>query len=59
MYKRQRGENEKRSKPKMALERKPDGVRRRGRLRWCEDVEGDLRKMRAAGWRSKAVGREE
>ena len=42
---------------KMALERKPEGVRRRlrPRRRWYEDVEGDLREMRVAGWRSKAL----
>ena len=44
----------------MVLERKLEGVRRRRRLkrRWY-DVEGDLREMRVARWRSKALAREE
>ena len=37
--------------PKMALERKPEGVRRREE--WYEGVEGDLWEMGMAGWRRK------
>ena len=41
--------------PKMAFERKPEGVRKGHlRRRWCEDVEED-----ASGWRSKTLDREE
>ena len=31
-------------------------LQRRPNRRWCEDVEGDLREMRVAGWRSKNGG---
>jgi hypothetical protein len=40
---------------------KPEGRRSVGRhkMRWFDDVEEDLRKMRISGWRGKARGRDE
>jgi hypothetical protein len=46
---------------KKVFESKPEGRRRKGRpgLRWVEDVEKDLLKMKFKGWRQKTVDREE
>jgi hypothetical protein len=40
---------------------KPEGRRSVGRpkMRWLDDVEEDLRKMRIGGWRGRARGRDE
>jgi hypothetical protein len=40
---------------------KPEGRRNVGRtrMRWIDDVEEDLRKMRIGGWRGKGRRREE
>jgi hypothetical protein len=40
---------------------KPEGRRSVGRpkMRWLDDVEEDLRKMRITDWRGKARGRDE
>jgi hypothetical protein len=40
---------------------KPEGKRSVGRpkVRWLDDVEEDLRKMRISGWRGKARRRDE
>jgi hypothetical protein len=40
---------------------KPEGRRSVGRpkMRWLDDVEEDLRKMRIGGWRGKARRRDE
>jgi hypothetical protein len=40
---------------------KPEGRRSVGRpkMRWLDDVEEDLRKMRISGWREKARRRDE
>jgi hypothetical protein len=40
---------------------KPEGRRSVGRpkMRWLDDVEEDLRKMRISGWRGKARKRDE
>jgi hypothetical protein len=40
---------------------KPEGRRSFGRskMRWLDDVEEDLRKMRIGGWRGKARRRDE
>jgi hypothetical protein len=40
---------------------KPEGRRSVGRpkIRWLDDVEEDLRKMRISGWRGKARRRDE
>ena len=45
----------------MALERKPEGVGRRGRptSRCYDDVEGEFKEMRVAGWGGKALNSEE
>jgi len=42
---------------KRIFESKPKGIKRMGkpRLRWLEDVEWDLRKMKDKRWRQKAV----
>jgi hypothetical protein len=40
---------------------KPEGRRSVGRpkMRWLDDAEEDLRKMRSSGWRGKALRRDE
>jgi hypothetical protein len=46
---------------KKIFESKPEVSRRGGRprLRWLEDIEKDLLKMKVKRWRQKAVDREE
>jgi hypothetical protein len=45
--------------PKRMLYGRPRGRRKKGRplLRWLDDVEEDLRKMRVRRWRTKTVVR--
>ena len=46
---------------KKIFEGKLEGRRRRGRprLRWINDVEDDIRKLRVKRWRTKALDRQE